>query len=672
MNNQNLIILALIFFNGVTLFVISAIFKKLPNSRARTALLILIFSYIGWVNPLYAIQISGISEELATVLSKMVFVFGLGLTAFFKHFVIQLSNEKYGLFAKILQFNMGVNLVLLLLNYMEDGVYLSKGNYLPNILPLYQYQVYSLLLSQVYTFGKLIVLCRNAKSEIIKYQSQSILVASFVAFLGLILTNSILPSFGISELVFFGGCWFLFLFSGITYVLIQGKSIHVKKAVNQLLNEPEMEHDKNIFSLREMVRWVKMIVKNNPDQSSRKLTFVNGSPEGFEISLNKGVDENALQLKGQKSVVPIKWFDGLFESVKRLQEDNIHMAFALMRADNQLQEKWLEKEMKSISTMSMANFQLPSYQVKKFRDVLQKQIAMNEETYGCKLLCFSKQMFDILLEIQKYSKTDHKIVFQGEHGVGKTTMAKCMHHYRNGYDLLTHSCMNRNTEGLSEKISMFVSNYNAGDYDGLLIKHVDELAVEDYHLLEPLFEHGFCGKYVYFTSCATLSEFQTESIHPILHRLANQIKIMIPPLNERPDDAFYQTLWYIDQTSKDMDEDMMEVKQSFLDQVKDYSWPGNSAELQDVVQRSILESQGPVLEQMNPWSLNVGESKYIALEDSSQSHLSQLEIAEKKVICDILQKNQYNKTRTKDELKITINTLNTKIKKYEIELPNKP
>jgi len=57
------------------------------------------------------------------------------------------------------------------------------------------------------------------------------------------------------------------------------------------------------------------------------------------------------------------------------------------------------------------------------------------------------------------------------------------------------------------------------------------------------------------------------------------------------------------------------------------------------------------------------------IEGRSQNKLddfSQLELAEKQDIIGALKEFDYNKSKTKDHLKITINTLNSKIAKYKI------
>ena len=60
----------------------------------------------------------------------------------------------------------------------------------------------------------------------------------------------------------------------------------------------------------------------------------------------------------------------------------------------------------------------------------------------------------------------------------------------------------------------------------------------------------------------------------------------------------------------------------------------------------------------------------INLEDND-GDLSDMEFAEKKVIEHSLKKNNLNRTKTKQELKISVNTLRAKIQKYGLEnIPN--
>jgi DNA-binding NtrC family response regulator len=97
--------------------------------------------------------------------------------------------------------------------------------------------------------------------------------------------------------------------------------------------------------------------------------------------------------------------------------------------------------------------------------------------------------------------------------------------------------------------------------------------------------------------------------------------------------------------------------------IKEYSWPGNSIELENVIRKALLDNKPPVLE-------NISFQKHPEMIESN-GDLSPLEASEQFVIFNQLQKNNYNKNKTSRELKITINTLNAKINRYGIAVPKK-
>lgn len=55
--------------------------------------------------------------------------------------------------------------------------------------------------------------------------------------------------------------------------------------------------------------------------------------------------------------------------------------------------------------------------------------------------------------------------------------------------------------------------------------------------------------------------------------------------------------------------------------------------------------------------------------EGNYSHLSPLEYAEMMVVAEYYRRNKYNKTRTRKELGITVNTLKAKLRKYGIKAP---
>ena len=98
-----------------------------------------------------------------------------------------------------------------------------------------------------------------------------------------------------------------------------------------------------------------------------------------------------------------------------------------------------------------------------------------------------------------------------------------------------------------------------------------------------------------------------------------------------------------------------------IDESLKYAWPGNSLEVDNIVQASIIENKPPLISKFNFPIIYEDDTKA-----KSVSLLSPLEEGEKQVIQEYLRKNSYNKSRTMRDLEITINTLNAKMQRYGI------
>lgn len=77
-----------------------------------------------------------------------------------------------------------------------------------------------------------------------------------------------------------------------------------------------------------------------------------------------------------------------------------------------------------------------------------------------------------------------------------------------------------------------------------------------------------------------------------LYYRINTISMRIPPLRERRDDIPLLVHYYVSKYSKELGKAGKEIDPSALDILENYDWPGNIRELQNVIERAILISDG--------------------------------------------------------------------------------
>ena len=79
--------------------------------------------------------------------------------------------------------------------------------------------------------------------------------------------------------------------------------------------------------------------------------------------------------------------------------------------------------------------------------------------------------------------------------------------------------------------------------------------------------------------------------------------IEIPPLRERKDDIPLLVEYFIDRYASKMGKKIRSIKQESLNLLRSYSWPGNIRELQNVVERAVIISDGDILWVDKSWLL---------------------------------------------------------------------
>ena len=80
-----------------------------------------------------------------------------------------------------------------------------------------------------------------------------------------------------------------------------------------------------------------------------------------------------------------------------------------------------------------------------------------------------------------------------------------------------------------------------------------------------------------------------------LYYRLNVFPIRIPPLRERPEDIPPLVFYFAQRFAKRLRRSIESVSRESLDVLCRWPWPGNIRELQNVIERAVILSQGPVL-----------------------------------------------------------------------------
>lgn len=295
----------------------------------------------------------------------------------------------------------------------------------------------------------------------------------------------------------------------------------------------------------------------------------------------------------------------------------------------------------------------------------------------------SKAMIKVLKEVEKVAQSNSSVIIAGESGTGKELIAIAIHSnsQRKYFPLVSVHC-GALTESLLES-ELF--GHEKGAFTGAMFNRkgrfemadggtifLDEIATispkMQVELLRVLESKSFVrvGGNKEITSdfrviCATNKDLKKmvdegEFREDLYYRL-NVVSITVPPLRERTEDIPILVDYFINKYCTSMSRDLITIDPAALKRLTEYNFQGNVRELENMIERAIV----------------IGNDKEIRLKDLPfeknivTNTIESLADHEKKHVLQILNKYDWNISRTAKALKVDRVTLYNKIKKYGLE-----
>ena len=323
-----------------------------------------------------------------------------------------------------------------------------------------------------------------------------------------------------------------------------------------------------------------------------------------------------------------------------------------------------------------------------------KQISLAEENENLKkqvislenvedLIGQSEAMKSVLRQIESVAQTNSSVIITGESGTGKELVARAIHANspRKFFPFVSVHC-GALTESLLES-ELF--GHEKGAFTGAMYNRkgrfemadsgsifLDEIAtisakmqVELLRVLESkTFVRVGGNKEIssdFRVICATNKDLKNMvekgTFREDLYYRLNVVNIQIPPLRDRKEDIPLLVEYFIKKYCLSMNKPPATIDPSAMKRIQEFNFPGNIRELENLIERAIV----------------VGNGKRISLKDLPleksmvSSNNESLEDIEKAYVLQILQKYEWNISRTARALKVDRVTLYHKIKKYNLK-----
>ena len=142
----------------------------------------------------------------------------------------------------------------------------------------------------------------------------------------------------------------------------------------------------------------------------------------------------------------------------------------------------------------------------------------------------------------------------------------------------------------------------------------------------------------------------------LYHRI-NEFSIESPSLKERNEDLMIFADFFLENANKQLNKEIIGFSEEVISVFNKYQWPGNLRELQNIIKRATLLSQGDFIEK------NVLPTEIFQNRNDNDFSLSE---SEKDAIISVLNKVKNNKSEAANLLQISRKTLYNKLKLYNI------
>ena len=658
MSDLHFLLFKSLILNAITIGFLFWALRRLDGGAVKRSFLFMLGAIFFFINSINLFQLPGLDAGTAALISKVIFASAIIMNGAFGHFLLtfchpgERTHIRYWLF----QANMIVLALLSFSDLLAAGVRPLGDGFAPVYGPLHKYAAVSIAIGDVYILTMVYLQYRRITDDVLQYQIQGLSWASLITFLAIITTNAFVPAFlGDSELSRASAFWPLFYFTGLLHIIVNGRTMFLTRSFRRLLKDSTRMSEDNLWSLRRLLHSVDQLLHEKPDAFQQRIPFTTQDNEVVEVSVSSGVEIAETEKIDLRQGMPQKWFRGLLENLYRLESDNKRLSFSLIRAEQELHSDWLARAIQGGPERGLLlQNGTPLADYERF---IAENLDENRRTFGVEMLCFSESLFLCLETLRKYARSNQAVIFEGETGTGKTLLARALHHMREGGPLITLSCMHATSDQLRESIQEFIA-LPAEERPGFLLRHLDALPESEFRLLEPVLNEASEGHFVYFTALPDFLLHPPEMPGRLLYRL-KQLSLSIPPLRDRPEDLFHQLLYFAGKENESCELGFQELHQKAMEQARSHTWPGNSRELKFTVDRALMAARPPVLE-------NLQLEQPLALPGVKEG-LTPLEDSERDVIVKYLKKNNFNKSQTRRDLGITINTLNSKMQRYGIQ-----
>ena len=280
---------------------------------------------------------------------------------------------------------------------------------------------------------------------------------------------------------------------------------------------------------------------------------------------------------------------------------------------------------------------------------LQDEIKL-QHNFG-NIITQSEKVKKVLHKVEQVATTDATVLILGESGTGKELLARAVHNISNRSErplvkvncsalpanLIESELFGHEKGAFTGAVSKKIGRFELADGGTIFLDEIGDLPLElQPKILRVLQEGEFerIGnsktikvdvRIIAATNRDLNKEIKNGGFREDLYYRLNVFPIYIPPLRERKEDLPILINYFVNKFSRKVGKKIEIVSQTMIEQMMEYSWPGNIRELENVIERAVITNEGNKLNlnEMMPktFSASASGTEYETLEDLEKQHI---------------------------------------------------
>ncbi len=368
------------------------------------------------------------------------------------------------------------------------------------------------------------------------------------------------------------------------------------------------QHFKKVETSSEPQRLNKLLSKHQPHLLLLDMNFTRGLNDGRE-----GLYwlEHVKEISPDTEVILMTAYGEVEVAVKAMKKGAFD--FVLKPWTNEKLLSTIQNALKFVRERQKVN------RLEQTKHALEEKLSLKEDEFVSR----SPVMEKVLNTLRKVAETDAHILLLGENGTGKSVLAMAVHRLSKRSK---HSFITVDLGALSE--SLFESElfghkkgaftdaheHKPGRFEtahegtifldeignlsaALQAKMLSVLQSNKVVRLGENVERSIDVRVISATNMPLYQMVQEGSFRQDLLYRINTVEIQVPALRERKEDIPLLANRFLLRFAKKYRKEGLKISEEGLDKLLEYSWPGNIRELEHSIERAVIMSDGPVIDQ---------------------------------------------------------------------------